>query len=63
MSDSPQTPQTPNQRLNKEYEDPHYHDEDEAAPLEDDGPRGNGHGKAAPHRKPVYRPRRRFVDD
>lgn len=63
MSDSPQTPQTPSQRLNKEYEDPHYHDEDEAASL-DDEPRSDGtSSKATPRRKPVYRPRRRFIDD
>jgi len=63
MSDSPQSPRTPNQRLNKEYEDPHYHDEDETATPEDDEQHGSGHGKSSPRRKPVYRPRRRFFDD
>jgi hypothetical protein len=63
MSDSPQTPQPPNQRLNKEYEDPHYHDEDEAAPLDDEENRRGGPGKSAARRKSVYRPRRRFVDE
>ncbi|MHB1423281.1 MAG: hypothetical protein ACYC3I_08815 [Gemmataceae bacterium] len=62
MSNSPQTPHTPNQRLNKEYEDPHYHDEDEAAPL-DDEERRDSRGKTPPRRKPVYKPRRRFFDD
>lgn len=62
MSDSPQTPETPNPRRNKEYEDPHYHDEDEAVPDEDEE-RRRFHGKAASRRKPVYRLRRRFSDD
>ena len=38
MSDSPQTPETPadpRQRRLKEYEDPHYHDEDEVLPSDD----------------------------
>lgn len=60
MSESPQTPRTPNPRLHKEYEDPHYHDEDEAANVEDDERR---HGQSLPRRKPVYRPRRRFPDE
>jgi hypothetical protein len=62
MSNSPQDPRTPNQRLNKEYEDPHYHDEDEIAPP-DDEPRHSNTGQPPPRRKPLYRPRRRFVDD
>jgi hypothetical protein len=62
MSDSPQNSRTPNQRLNKEYEDPHYHDEDEAAPLDDEQRHGHA-GKPPPRRKPLYRPRRRFVDE
>jgi hypothetical protein len=53
----------PNQRLSKEYEDPHYHDEDETAPVESDEPRRSHHGNIAPRRKPVYRPRRRFFDE
>jgi hypothetical protein len=62
MNDAPQTPETPNQRLNKEFEDPHYHDEDEAAAPEDD--EGHHiHSKAVPRRKPVYRPRRRFYEE
>lgn len=62
MNDSPYTLETHNQRLNKEYEDPHYHDEDETVPVEDDE-RHRFRVKAAPRRKPVYRPRRRFLDD
>ncbi|HEY7327113.1 MAG TPA: hypothetical protein VH592_05725 [Gemmataceae bacterium] len=63
MSDSPQTPQSPNQRLNKEYEDPHYHDEDEAAPVDDEEHRRSNAGKSSSRRKSLYRPRRRFIDD
>ena len=63
MSDSPQDPRTPNPRLNKEYEDPHYHDEDEAAPAEDEERGRLTQGKSSSRRKPVYRPRRRFVDE
>jgi hypothetical protein len=62
MTDSPQNPRTPNQRLNKEYEDPHYHDEDEAAPPDDEQHHGHA-GKPPQRRKPLYRPRRRFVDE
>jgi hypothetical protein len=63
MNDSSQTPRIPNQRLNKEYEDPHYHDEDETAPVEDDEQNRITHGKSSTRRKPLYRPRRRFFDE
>jgi hypothetical protein len=63
MSDSPQTPRTPNPRLHKEYEDPHYHEEDETAIPEDEEKRRGSYGQSAPRRKPVYRPRRRFSDE
>jgi hypothetical protein len=61
MSESPQTPETPRQRLSKEYEDPHYHDDDDVDAAEDDTPRS--HGKRPPRFKPVYRPQRRFEED
>ncbi len=63
MSDSPQTPETSKHRLDKEYEDPHYHDEDEdeVAPAADAEPHGGV--KHPPRRKPVYRPRRRFYEE
>jgi hypothetical protein len=61
MSDTPPTPETPKQRLVNEYEDPHYHDEDEAALVED--PEQHGDTKPPPRRKPVYRPRRRFYEE
>ena len=58
MNDFPQTPETPKQRLSKEYEDPHYHDDEDVAPVEDAERRGGS--KPLSRRKPVYRPRRRF---
>jgi hypothetical protein len=60
MNDFPQTPETPKQRLSKEYEDPHYHDDEDVAPVEDAEPRG---GKPLSRRRPVYRPRRRFHEE
>ncbi len=62
MSETPQTPETPKQRLNKEYEDPHYHDEEDV-PLAEDGERRISGGKPLSRRKPVYRPRRRFEEE
>ncbi len=62
MSDSPPTPETPRPRLHKEYEDPHFHDEDDMASVEEDEPHGS-HTKPPPRRKPAYRPRRRFEED
>jgi hypothetical protein len=61
MSDSPQTPETPKQRLNKEYEDPHFHDDDDVAPIEDGERRGTI--KPPTRRKPTYRLPRRFHED
>jgi hypothetical protein len=63
MGNTPETPSDPRERLIKEYEDPHYHDEDEIAPVSDEPfPR---HSTAAPSR-PARRlppPRRRFYED
>jgi len=61
MNDFPQTPETPKQRLSKEYEDPHYHDDEDVTPVEDAEPHGGG--KPLSRRKPVYRPRRRFHEE
>ena len=61
MNDFSQTPETPKQRLSKEYEDPHYHDEDDVPSPEDAESRIGG-GKPS-RRKPIYRPRRRFHED
>jgi hypothetical protein len=70
MSDSPQTPKMPNQRLHEEYEDPHYHDDDEVEPVEDNEPHATppippraAGGDRGGRRKWTYRPRRRFEED
>lgn len=62
MNDTPHPPETPKQRLVKEYEDPHFHDDDEVAPVADDEPHGVG-AKPPPRRKPAYRPPRRFYEE
>ena len=49
MGECPQTPDKPIQRHVQSYEDPHYHDEDEAIP-----PDGDGEGR--PIRRPIRRP-------
>jgi hypothetical protein len=60
MGDIPNTPDSPPpQRRTQEYEDPHYHDEDEVANVED----GEPHRKPPPRRKPLPRPRRRYESD
>jgi hypothetical protein len=63
MANSPDTPDEPKPRVNKEYEDPHYHDEDEVAPVDDSEPRTHrsGAAKKKPQRRPP--PPRRFYDD
>jgi hypothetical protein len=61
MGDSPDTPNEPKQRFNKEYEDPHFHDDEEVVPADD----GERHGTRATRRKPARRippPRRRYED-
>lgn len=35
MEPSSETPHTPRPRLQKEYEDPHYHDDIEVVPVDD----------------------------
>ena len=64
MADTPETPSEPVHRLSREFEDPHYHDDEEPVPLDDDGqPRTN---RPSPGRKPARRlppPKRRFDED
>jgi hypothetical protein len=62
MGDTPETTTESKQRPIKEYEDPHYHDEDEVAPNDDVLPRP---AQAAPRRTPrrLPPPRRRFFED
>jgi len=62
MSDAPQNPETPKQRLHKEYEDPHYHDDDDVFPTDDAEPHVGGIKPPARH-KPVYRPLRRLHEE
>lgn len=66
MVDSPENiSEQPNPRLEKEYEDPHYHDEDEVAPVVNDDQLPHGHLLAG-KRKPARRlppPRRRFQEE
>jgi hypothetical protein len=55
MSDPSETPNPPGgekPRRHAEYEDPHYHDDDEDVPSDDVNPRG----PRTPHRKPPRRP-------
>jgi len=58
MSDKPEQPLAPRQRLDKEYEDPHYHDEDEPLPPDErasHGPRLPARGKSARKLPPRHR--------
>jgi hypothetical protein len=59
MSDSPEFPPIPKPRLHKEYEDPHFHDEDELPFAEDREP---DQIRRPPPRKLPPRPRR-FDED
>jgi hypothetical protein len=62
MGDTPETPTESMQRPIKEYEDPHYHDEDEVQPNDDVLSRS----AQAPARRTTRRlppPRRRFNED
>ncbi len=64
MADSPEPQVEPKPHVHKEYEDPHYHDEDDIVPpVDDDAPHGThvSGSQKAPRRLPP--PRRRFLDD
>jgi hypothetical protein len=41
MNENPEDVGVPRQRIDKEFEDPHYHDEDEPLPLDDGHPPAN----------------------
>jgi hypothetical protein len=63
MADIPEPPSEPTNRPAKEYEDPHYHDDEDVVPVDDGLPRGARVGGA---RKPARRippPKRRFHED
>jgi hypothetical protein len=60
MSDTPETPdESPRQRRLKEFEDHHFHDDDEVAPVDDIQSRGTNRkpmGRKPPRRLPPRRP-------
>jgi hypothetical protein len=63
MSDSPNNPDTTRPRVDKEFEDPHYHDEDLDIQA-DDGPREGrslAPKKKTPRKLPPL-PRRHYED-
>lgn len=63
MTDTPDTPSEPKHRFDTDYEDPHYHDEDDIVPADDGQPRSV---RPSVGRKPARRippPKRRFLDD
>jgi hypothetical protein len=62
MGDTPTAPVEPKPRLTREYEDPHYHDEDEVAPNDDVVPRHAAAALPRPARR-LPPPRRRFYED
>jgi hypothetical protein len=60
MDEAHDTPRDPKPRAHREYEDPHYHDDEEVAPAEDvERPRS----RPPARRKDLPRPRRRFTDE
>jgi hypothetical protein len=58
MTDPANNPETPKQRHVQEYEDPHYHDDDELSADEEGRPKMS---RPAARRK--LPPRRRYEDD
>jgi hypothetical protein len=61
MSDSPAKPPNPRPRHDREYEDPHYHDEDlEVQHDEGKAPAPSGLGRKKPAR--LLPPRRRYEE-
>jgi hypothetical protein len=63
MNDSPETPHEPRQRPRHEFEDNHFHDDDEIVPADDVWPRSKPPaGKRKPPRRPPTR-RSAYEDD
>jgi hypothetical protein len=58
MAETENTPELPRQRHVQEFEDPHYHDDDEGPVEEDTRPK-----TSRPQRRKLPPPRRRFEDD
>jgi hypothetical protein len=65
MDESPEPRHgVPKQRPAKEYEDPHFHDEDEVVPPPEEAPRPAGPGASRPSRaRKLPPPPRRFHED
>ncbi len=64
MADSPEPQAISEPRVHIEYEDPHFHDEDDVVPPVDDDVPHEMHAVSA--KKPERHlppPRRRFIDD
>jgi hypothetical protein len=62
MAETPETHNEAPHRLGREFEDPHYHDDEEAVPLDNTQPRA----VRPPSRKPARRippPKRRFYEE
>ncbi len=62
MSENPEKPDAPRHRPWQEFQDPHYHDEDEVSPPDDDFPAGK-RPPAGPRRFPRNPPQRRDYGD
>jgi hypothetical protein len=62
MQNSPETPKEPKPRPQRDFDDPHFHDEEEAVPADDVERYGN---RPPAQRKHVRRlpPRRHYEDD
>ena len=62
MQDPVETPKEPKPRPQREYDDPHFHDEEELVPADDVEHRGT---RPPARRKTVRRlpPRRRYDED
>jgi len=63
MSEPTEGQELPKQRHTNEYEDPHYHDEDEHPSGDDSRPRPRPTNADRPRRKTLPPPRRRFEQD
>ncbi len=63
MNDTPERPSDPRPRA-REYEDPHFHDE-EFDPTQNDEPPAHGPRHRLPHKpaRKIPPPRRRYEDD
>ena len=64
MADTPETPSESVHRLGREFEDPHYHDDEEPVPLDDDGqPRASRPQLRGKPARRIPPPKRRFYEE